>query len=284
MVIAVIADCGSAAAATPTAAVAHVPQCPPDCGAVAAGDPLLVPFVTPNPGLGWQAFPAADSQSYVDSLRKNVNRLAGGSANVNIAAARWEWETHRYSLLITLVASPSLSVIHLQNPAGDATDECSSSGGVPIGSPRPIPGIPGSVSGSCAFRPTSSVKGAVVASFIQGNVAVLIEVSSQSQATIDPLIAVLPAQQQFASLPPEGVPVSSGALDVEWVLVWLGMLAAVVVCIVLCIRRRQSWSGPFVAVVEAVERRRVALGVSVAAVVGAMCLLHARLDRHARFR
>ncbi len=80
-----------AATASPaSAATTGVPRCPPDCGAVAAGDPLLVPFMTANPGVDWQAFPAADSQSYVNSLRRNVRRLAGTSASTNVAAARWE--------------------------------------------------------------------------------------------------------------------------------------------------------------------------------------------------
>ena len=60
-----------------TGAAAGLPHCPPDCGAVAAGDPLLVGFMTANPGVGWQAFPAAESQSYVNTLRRNLSRSAG---------------------------------------------------------------------------------------------------------------------------------------------------------------------------------------------------------------
>ena len=71
------------------------------------------------------------------------------------------------------------------------------------------------------------------------------------------------------TLPSEGVPVSRG-LDIAWVLVWLVLLAAIVTSVVLCVRTRGSWRGPFAAVAEAFERRKVALGVSVLAVVGAM--------------
>lgn len=252
------------------AATAAVPTCPPDCGAVAAGDPLLVPFMTQNPGVDWQAFPASHSQPYVDSLRRNAARLGGNSVSTNVAAARWEWVTHQYSLLITLVSSTSLAKNRLQNPLADASDLCLSAGGEPTGAPSRIPGIPGSVTGSCAFRPDSPVKGAVVEAFVRGNVAALIEVTSPSIADIDPIIALPPAHQQYSSLPPEGVPISSGGIDLEWVLFWLCMLVVLAVAVVACARRRGSWRGPFVAIGEAFSRRKMALGVSVVAVVGAM--------------
>jgi hypothetical protein len=257
-------------AAAASAAETRVPRCPPDCGAVAAGDPLLVGFMTANPGVDWQAFPAADSQSYVNTLRRNLSRLPGTSASTNVAAARWNSVTGGYSLLITLVSSDSLAKVRLQSPLGDAADLCSSAGGAPTGSPTRIAGIPGSASGSCAFRPTASVKGAVVAAFIRGNVAVLIEISSRSTTDIDPLIAVPAAHEQYAAVPPGGVPISSGGVDVEWILFWLCLLAALAFGIVACARRRGSWRGPFVACAEAFGRRKVALGVSVVAVVGAM--------------
>ena len=247
-----------------------VPHCPPDCGAVAAGDPLLVGFMTVNPGNDWQAFPAADSQSYVNSLRRNASRLAGTTATTNVAAAKWNSVNGAYSLLITLVSSTSLAKSRLQNPLGDAADLCSSAGGAPTGSPSPIRQIPGSASGSCAFGPHSPYKGAVVAAFIRGNVAVLIEISSRSTAKIDPLSTVPVAHQQYASLPAGGVPVSSGGVDVEWIVFWLCLLAALAFGIVSCARRRGSWRGPFVAVAEAFGRRKVALGVSVVGVIGAM--------------
>jgi hypothetical protein len=237
---------------------------------VAAGDPLLVGFMTANPGDDWQAFPAADSQSYVNALRRNSNRLGGRTASTNVAAARWNSVSGGYSLLITLVSSTSLAKVRLQSPLADAADVCTSAGGIPTGSPTRIHGIPGSVSGSCVFRATSSVKGAAVAAFIRDNVAVFIEISSRSNADINPLIAVPAAHEQYAALPPGGVPISSGGVDVEWVLFWLCILAALGVGIVMCARRRGSWRGPFVAVAESFGRRRVALGVSVLAVVGAM--------------
>lgn len=271
LVLVATAVASPAAAASPTPSVNGLaPRCPPDCGAVAAGDPLLVPFMTQNPGPNWQAFPAANSQSYVDSLRRNTARLAGRSASTNSAAARWEWVNHQYSLLITLVSSNSLSKVRLQNPLADAADLCSSGGGAPTGSPSRIPGIPDSVTGSCAFRPNSAVKGAVVVAFLRGDVAVLLEISSRSNAAIDPATIVPAAHEQYAALPPGGVPISGGGVDLEWILVWLCILAALGVGVVSCARRRGSWRGPLVAVAEAFDRRKVALGVSVAAVVGGM--------------
>jgi hypothetical protein len=267
----IVAAASPATAATAVAANAsHVPRCPPDCGAVAAGDPLLVPFMTPNPGVNWQAFPAADSEAYVDSLRRNAQRLAGGSTSINVAAAQWEWDDHSYHLQITLVSSTSLSRVRLQNPVADAADLCSSAGGAPTGSPTVITGIPDSASGTCAFRPGASVKNAIVETFTRANVAVLIEVSSHSKATIDPLIAVPPTHQQYASLPEEGVPVSTSGVDVEWIVFWLFLLAALAVAGFACARRRGNWRGPFAAIAEACMRRKLALGVSLLAVLGAM--------------
>ncbi len=260
----------AAAATASTASTQRIPHCPPDCGAVAAGDPLLVGFMTANPGVDWQAFPAADSQSYVNSLRRNSSRLGASTANTNVAAARWNSVTGGYSLLITLVSSTSLTKVHLQSPLGDASDLCSSAGGAPTGSPTPIPGIPDSVSGSCVFRPNSAVKGAVVGAFVRGNVAVLFQISSHLHADVNLLNTVSVAHQQYASLPAGGVPVSSGGVDFEWVLFWLCILAALAFAIVACARRRGSWRGPFEAVAEAFGRRKLALGVSLLAVVGAI--------------
>jgi hypothetical protein len=226
--------------------------------------------MTPNPGVNWRAFPAADSRSYVDSLRRNIHRLAGRSTTSNVAAARWEWVNHQYSLLITLIASNSLSRVHLQNSVVDAADLCASAGGRPRGSPAGITGIPNSAVGSCQMPPNSSVKGAIVEAFVRGNVAVLIQVGSPSSADINPLVAVSPAHRQYASLPPEGVPISSGGLDIEWSLLWVGILGLFIVGAVACARRRGSWRGPLDAILEAFRRRKVALAVSVLAVVGAM--------------
>ncbi len=260
----------TATASPAGAATTSVPRCPPDCGAVAAGDPLLVPFMTQNPGVDWQAIPAANSQSYVDSLRQNARRLAGESASTNVAAARWEYVNRQYSLLITLVSSSSLAKVRLSSPVGDAADLCSSAGGIPSGRPSRIAGIPDSVSGSCEFRPDASVKGAVVAAFVRSNVAVLIQITSRSSSSIDPLATVPPAHLQYTALPPGGVPVSGGGADLELILVWLGLLVALAAGIVGCARRRGSWRGPFAAVAEAFDRRKLALAVSVVAVVGAM--------------
>ena len=178
--------------------------------------------------------------------------------------------TGDYSLLITLVSSTSLAKVRLQSPLGNAADLCSSAGGAPAGSPIRISGIPGAVAGTCEFRPTSTIKGAAVAAFIRGNVAVLIQISSGSKADVDPHITAPASHQQFAALPSGGVPVSSGGLDVELIVLWLAILVGVVLGIVACARRRGSWRGPFAAIAEAFGRRKVALGVSVVAVIGAM--------------
>jgi hypothetical protein len=226
--------------------------------------------MTANPGDVWQAYPAAISKSYVDNLRRNLTHLDSGSASSNVAAARWKSVTGSYGLLITLVSSTSLSKVRLLNPLSDAADLCSSTGRPPSGSPVQIAGIPDSVSGSCAVRPNDSVKGVNVAAFVRGNVAVLIEVTSQTSADIEPDITASAAHQQYAVLPPGGVPVSSGGIDLEWIAFWLLILAALTYAIVACVRRRRSWRGPWTAIVEAFGRRKVALGVSVVAVVGAM--------------
>jgi hypothetical protein len=271
----------TATPATAATLAARVPHCPPDCGAVAAGDPLLVGFMTPNPGVVWQAFPAAESQSYVNTLRRNLSRLSA-TTTTNVAAARWKSVTGDYSLLITLVSSTSLAKVRLQNPVDNAVDLCSSAGGAPTGSPIRIAGIPGAVAGTCVLRPTSQVKGAAVASFIRGNVAVLIEVSSQSKTEVNPSVTVQATHDQYAALPAGGVPVSSGGLDVEWIVFWLCILAVLALAIVACARRRGSWRGPFAAVAEAFGRRKLALGVSVVAVIGAMAfsMLESTIVRH----
>src|SRR6202044_702420 len=87
------------------ASSAPVPRCPPDCGSVVAGDPLLVPYVTVNPGPGWLALPAADEQTYVATMKQHVGRDAGSKVPANVVAGRWTWITGGYSLLIVLVSS-----------------------------------------------------------------------------------------------------------------------------------------------------------------------------------
>ena len=261
----------SAAPASAATAQADLPpHCPPDCGAVAAGDPLLVPFMTFNPGVNWQAFPAAVSQSYVESLQRNIGRLAGGSAETNVAVAQWRWVTRQYSLRITLVSSTSLARVRLQKPMADASDLCRSSGGFPSGAPTSIPGIPGSVSATCVFRPGSSLKSASVTAFVKGNVVALLEIDSRSNRPLTAFDTTPAAHQQYLALPVGGVPVSNGGLDIEWLVFWLCLMAALAAGIVGCARRRGSWRGPFVAVAEALGRRKVALVVSLAGVIAAM--------------
>ncbi len=53
-------------------------------------------------------------------------------------------------------------------------------------------------------------------------------------------------------------------------MLWLCILAAVVFCVILCARRRGTWRGPVDAIVEAFGRRKMALGITVLGVVGAM--------------
>ncbi len=246
---------------------AQVPRCPPDCGRVAAGDPLLIPFLTPNPGPGWSALPAAGVQSYVDNLKKNLGHDEG--VLFNVAAGKWSWVTGQYGLLVVLVSSPSLADLHLQTLAENAQDLCDSAHGVPNGRLGPIAGVPHSVYGTCAIKAGSAVHGATVAVFNHDDVAVLITITSNLNAPIDPRNTALVAQQQFLSLPGGNVLVSRG-FDVALLLVWLVLVAGLIASIVACMRRRESWRGPLEAVAEGFGRRKVAPGVAVIAVIGAM--------------
>ncbi len=257
------------ATAPAAGASVRVPVCPPDCGFVAAGDPLLIPFVAVNPGLGWLALPAADVQSYARSLEHNLAPDAKGGVGANVAAARWAWTTGRYDLLMVLVSSNSLARLRLGSPARNALDLCASAQGEPLGRLKPVTGVPSSVTGLCAFRPTSSTQGATVVAFNRANVAVIIEITSRTGAPIASQTAQIATRQQYLALPAEGVPVSSG-LDVEWVLFWLCLLIAIAMVIVLYARRRGNWRAPLEAVVEAFGRRKIALGVSLLAVIGTM--------------
>ena len=155
-----------AVAATPAdAAASNVPQCPPDCGSVVAGDPLLATYVTSNPGVGWLALPSANVQPYVDTLKHNLSSQGGATGPVNVAAGRWVWVTGRYGLLIDLV-SGSLSTLHFTSPARNAADLCAASRGEPSSQLVSIPGVPGSVSGLCALPPGSGDQVATVIAFI----------------------------------------------------------------------------------------------------------------------
>ena len=252
------------------ASSAPVPRCPPDCGSVVAGDPLLVPYMAVNPGPGWLALPAADVQSYVAALKRNVGRGAGSKVLANVVAERWVWVTGGYSLLIVLVSSPSL----VRAPSGQSRP------GTPgTSAPRRTAhrgagwrrssAIPHSVSGLCALPTRSAAHGATVVAFNRGNVATLMEVTSKSNTPIDTRTAALAAQQQYLALPSAGVLVSQGA-DLELDVFWLCLLVVVAFAIVASARRRHSWRGPLDAVREAFGRRKIALGVSLLAVIGAM--------------
>ena len=252
------------------ASPAPVPRCPPDCGSVVAGDPLLVPYVAVNPGPGWLALPATDVQSYVAALKHNVGRGTGSKIPSNVVAGRWVWTTGGFGLLIVLVSSPSLSALHLDSPTTNAGDLCASSHGVPRSGLAAIVGIPHSVSGLCALPQRSGAHGATVVAFNRGDVATLMEVTSRSNAPIDPRTVALAAQQQYLALPPGGVLVSQGGTDLQLILYWLCILVVAALAILACARRRHSWRGPLDAVLEAFGRRKIALGVSLLAVVGAM--------------
>jgi hypothetical protein len=253
-----------------SSASASVPRCPPDCGSVAAGDPLLVPYVAVNPGPGWLALPAADVQSYVAALRHNVAKGTGSKVPANVVASRWVWTTGGYGLLIVLVASPSLSALHLGSPTTNAGDLCASSHGEPRSGLAAIVGIPHSVSGLCALPARAAAHGATVVAFNRGNVATLMEVTSNSNTPIDARTVALAARQQYLALPPGGVLVSEGGTDLQFILFWACILVVVALAIAACVRRRHSWRGPFDAVLEAFGRRKIALAVSLLAVIGAM--------------
>ncbi len=260
------------AGAATAAKSAPVGTCPPDCGRVAAGDPLLVRFMT-NPGQGWEALPDIKVAAYTRQLKQGVTRVAKGTLT-NVAAAQWDGATGGYRLLIVLVSSSSLKKLHLSNPAGDAQDLCTSFRGVPVSKLVSVPGVPKAVSGQCVFPRGSSANSAVhsatVIAFTRANVATLVEISSETARPIPPGTATSVAYLQYEFLPPGGVPVSSGGLDLGLVLVWLGILAALIFCVVASVRRTGTWFGPVQQAAQAFGRRKLALGVSLVGVVGAM--------------
>ena len=256
------------AAALPSTSV-PVPQCPPDCGRVAAGDALLVPYITSNPGPDWLSLPDTDVQSYVDELRQQLERPGKGPVT-NVAAARFDWFTGQYELLIVLVSSSSLTDLHLESLPVDAEDLCETSRGIPEGALGHVSGIEESVSGECVFpRGSSQYTGATIIYFKRANVIGLLFITSTSSVSLPSERTALAARSQYFELPAGGVLVSKGS-DLELELLWAGILAVVVLCIILCIRRRGTWRGPFDAVVEAFGRRKMALGITVLGVVGAM--------------
>ncbi len=246
--------------------------CPPDCGRVAAGDPLLVRYIT-NPGQGWEALPDTSVEAYTHELKQSLSRVANGTL-VNVAAARWDGAFHGYRLFIVLVSSPSLKKVHLQSPAQDAGGLCLSSGGVAVSEPVSVPGIPTALYGQCGFSRVAPASGApasaTIVAFTRADVAALIEITSPTSKPIASGTATSVAYLQYEFLPAAGVPVSSNGLDLGLVLVWLGILAAAIFGIVDCARRRGTWRGPFREVTQAFGRRKLALGVSLVGVVGAM--------------
>jgi hypothetical protein len=257
-----------AVGATPAdAATTPAPQCPPDCGSVVAGDPLLAPYVTSNPGVGWLALPSANVQPYVETLKHNLSS-SGAKGAVNVVAGRWVWVTGRYGLLIDLV-SGSLSALHVASPARNAADLCAASRGEPSSQLVSIRGVPGSVSGLCALPPGSAGQIATVIAFHRANVAVLMEMTSKSKTPIDVREATLVAQRQYRTLPVGGVLVSNG-FDLDLVVLWLVLLAALVLGVIAFARRKNGWRAPLDAAVVALRRRRLALGVSLVAVIGAL--------------
>jgi hypothetical protein len=256
-----------AAASQPTSA--PPPLCPPDCGRVAAGDALLVPYITSSPGPDWLSLPDTAVQSYVDELRQQLERPGNGTIT-NVAAARFAWITGRYQLLIVLVSSSSLTKLRLESLPVDAQDLCEVSRGIPEGVLEHLPGIKQSVYGECVFpRGSSQFAGATIVAFIRGNVVGLLLITSTNSVSLTSSTVAIAAQTQYNQLPPGGVLVSKGS-DLELEVLWLCILAVVVFCVVLCARRRGTWGGPVDAVVEAFGRRKIALGITVLGVVGAM--------------
>jgi hypothetical protein len=260
------------AGASPAPKSAPSPTCPPDCGRVAAGDPLLVRFMT-NPGLGWDALPDTRVESYAHQLKQSVTRAAKGTVT-NVAVAQWYGATGGYRLLIVLVSSSSLKKLHLANPTNDAQDLCSSFHGFPVSKLVRIPGVPTALSGQCVFPGASSANGkpagATIVAFTRADVATLIEITSQTPKPIALGTATSIAYLQYEFLPAAGVPVSSNGLDLGLVLVWLAILAAVLFGVVASARRRGTWHGPLEATVQAFGRRKLALGVSLVGVIGAV--------------
>jgi hypothetical protein len=262
-----LAQSSPAAASSTTSAPA--PQCPPECGRVAAGDALLVPYITSNPGPDWLSLPDTSVQSYVNELRQELERPSNGTVT-NVAAARFDWITGQHQLLVVLVSSSSLTKLRLENLRVDAQDLCEVSRGIPEGALKPVPGVKTSVYGECVFpRGSSQFAGATIVSFMRANVAGLLLITSTNDISLPLSTITIATQIQYSDLPSGGVLVSNGS-DLELELIWLLILATVIFCVVRCARRRGTWRGPFDAIGEAFGRRKIALGVTVLGVAGAM--------------
>ena len=105
--------------------------------------------------------------------------------------------------------------------------------------------------------------------FHRANVAVLMEMTSKSKTPIDGREATLVAQRQYRALPAGGVLVSSG-FDLDLVVLWLVLLAALVFGVIVFARRKNGWRVPLDSAVAALRRRKLAVGVSLVAVIGAL--------------
>lgn len=254
----------------PAGATTPARSCPPFCGKVAAGDPLLIPYMTVNPGLEWYSLPANDVQSYEARLARSLEKAQPDGVLTNVAAARWHWFDNKYYLLVVLVASSSLRSLHLAVPAQGAQDICSASGGVPGSGLSAVPGVPDSVGGLCVLPRGSPFKAASVEAFRRANVAALLEIASSTRAPASPAVADTAVQQAFLSLPAGGVYISDDGVDVPLVVVWAAIGLAVVLGVGVVVRRRRSWRVVLAGCAGALGRRRLALAVSVLAVVGAM--------------
>lgn len=251
------------------AAVTAVPHCPPDCGAVTAGDPLLVPFMTVNPGPGWEAVPASSLQHYVSALQGNLHRGPDADVASNVAAAQWQWVTGRYGLMIVLVSSPSLGALGFGEPVQNLQFLCGADRGVLREPLTSIPGVAHSATALCSYPAHSAIKGATVATFRRGDVTALVQITSRVDHAIDPRTTAAVVRGQFGNLPAGGVPVSRGT-DPQLLLLWLVLLGAGAYAALSCARRRGTWRGPVDAVAEACGRRWVALAVAALGIVGAM--------------
>ena len=261
------------AGASPAAKSAPEPTCPPDCGLVAAGDPLLVRFMT-DPGRGWAALPDTSVEAYSHQLKQLLIRSVAKGTLINVAVAKWDGSTGGYRLLIVLVSSPSLTKVHLQSPAQDDLDLCSSYGGLVTRATVPIPGVPKAVSRQCDFpgatSPTGAPYSSTIVAFTRADVATFVDITSPSLKPIAVGTVTSLAYLQWELLPPAGVPVSSNGLDLGFVLVWLGILAAAIFGVVASARRRGSWRGPLREAALAFGRRKLALGVALVGVIGAL--------------
>ena len=266
---AMTASTAAAAVGEPGPTHAGAPVCPPDCGAIAEGDALLVPYLLDDPGPEWSVLPAAVNRSYVDALRRGLQRVDHGRTPTNVAAGKWVWNAGGFSLLVVLVSAGSLSGPRLASPVANAEDLCASSHGEPGGRLITVTGIPGSVAGVCGIKGRSTVEPATIVTFDRGNVAVLMEVTSATGKIMSQSVVTFAAQQQYLALPAGGILVSEGG-DLALLLVWILLLAAIVGSLVAFVRRRRDVRAPFVRLAEAFRRRLLPLGVSLVAVVGAM--------------